>query len=128
MAARLAGVGHPVTGQGTCPGSSEPTATAIRQVLGPDVELIIPPPKNAIPGDCDARNAHLEMIAEHGRMAWQKATGYGQQSCGEAQIGRYKAVIGPNLRSRKMETQTTETKIATRALNRMTQLASEDVL
>lgn len=99
-----------------------PTARAIRQAFGPDVELIIPPPKNAIPGDCEARNAHIDMIAEHGRMAWQDATGYGQRAHGEARIGRYKQVIGPNLRGRKMEAQTTETKIATRALNRMTHL------
>ncbi len=34
----------------------------------------------------------------------------------------YKQVIGLNLRSRKMETQTTETRIAVNALNRMTRL------
>lgn len=62
------------------------------------------------------------MITETGRKAWQKATGYGQRSRGEAQIERYKQVIGPELRSRNMETQTTETKIAVKALNRMTHL------
>ena len=55
-------------------------------------------------------------------MAWQEATGYGQRSRGEAQIGRYKQVIGPALRGRKIEIQTTETKIAVKALNRMTHL------
>ena len=60
------------------------------------------------------------MINMHGRMAWQKATGYGQRSRGEAQIGRYKQVIGPQLRSCKLEAQETETKIAVKALNRMT--------
>lgn len=99
-----------------------PTAATIRQAFGPAVELIIPPPKNAVRGDCDARNAHIDMIASQGRMAWQKAIGYGQRSRGEAQIGRCKQVIGPNLRGRKMETQITKTKIATRALNRMTHL------
>jgi hypothetical protein len=62
--------------------------------------LIIPPPKNAVLSPCAARNAHLEMVAEGARMAWQKATGYGQRPRGEAQIGRYKQVIGPDLRSR----------------------------
>ncbi len=62
------------------------------------------------------------MITGHGRMAWQKATGYGQRSRGEAQVGRYKQVIGLNLRSRKMETQTTETRIAVNALYRMNRL------
>ncbi|MFA3920486.1 hypothetical protein [Ruegeria hyattellae] len=55
-------------------------------------------------------------------MAWQKATGYGQRSRGAAQIGRYKKVIGPDLRSHKMETQTTETRVAVKAVNRMTRL------
>ena len=62
------------------------------------------------------------MITETGRMVWQKATGYGQRSRGEAQIGRYKQVIGLELRSRNMETQTTEARIAVNALNRMTRL------
>ncbi|WP_397545692.1 hypothetical protein [Ruegeria marisflavi] len=55
-------------------------------------------------------------------MAWQKATGYGQRSRGEAQVGRYKEAIGSKLRSRKMETQTTETRIAVNTLNRMNRL------
>ncbi len=119
----LAGVAGPVRrfiGDGAYDGA--PTTATIRRAFGPDVELIIPPPKNAVPGACAGRNAHLEMIAEGGRMACQKATDYGQRSRGEAQIGRYKQVIGPDLRSRKMETQTTETRIAVKALNRMTRL------
>ncbi|GGA29555.1 MULTISPECIES: hypothetical protein [Salipiger] len=55
-------------------------------------------------------------------MTWQKVTGYGQRSRVEAQIGRYKQVIGPRLRGRKMETQTAETRIAVKVLNRMTRL------
>lgn len=62
------------------------------------------------------------MITETGRMAWQRATGHGQRSRGEAQIGCYKQVIGPDLRSRNMEIQTTKARIAVDALNRMTRL------
>ncbi|MEP3332408.1 transposase [Sedimentitalea sp.] len=72
-----------------------PTAATIRRAFGPDVELIIPPPKNAAPGECATRNA---------------------------QIGRYKQVIGHQLCSRRMESQTTETKISAKVLNRMTRL------
>ncbi|MFV0475088.1 MAG: hypothetical protein ACK5MQ_12915 [Pikeienuella sp.] len=37
----------------------------IRRVFGPDVELIIiPPPKNATPGEHPGRNAHSGMIAD----------------------------------------------------------------
>lgn len=99
-----------------------PTAATIRRAFGPDVELIIPPPKNAAPGECATRNTHIDMIAKGGRMAWQKASGYGQRSRGGAQIGRYKQVIGHQLRSRRMESQTTEAKNSAKVLNRMTRL------
>lgn len=99
-----------------------PTAQTIRDAFGPDVEVIIPPPKNAVPGDSALHNAHIQMIETHGRMAWQKVNDDGQRSRAEAQIGRYKGVIGPNLKSRKMEAQITETQIAVKALNRMTDL------
>lgn len=38
----------------------------------------------------------------------------------ETQIGRYKVVTGPELQSLNLETQTTETQIAVKAMNRMT--------
>ena len=46
------------------------------------------------------RDRHLECIAEKGRMAWQKVTGYGRRSLVETAIGRYKYIIGPKLRAR----------------------------
>ncbi len=55
-------------------------------------------------------------------MAWQKETGTTQRSRVEAQIGRSKQVIGPALRGRHIEAQTTETDIAVKALNRMNHL------
>lgn len=39
------------------------------------------------------RDRHLEMITEQGRLAWQKATDYGQRSLVETTMGRYKALI-----------------------------------
>jgi hypothetical protein len=56
------------------------------------------------------------MIAERGRMAWQKASGYDLRAKVEATIGRYKRVIGDALRSR---TEETEVALAAAALNRM---------
>jgi len=90
--------------------------------FGPEIEIIIPPPVTAVMGSYAVRDAHLAAIQTKGRTAWQKDTGYNTRSRVEAQIGRYKQVIGPALRSRKMETQTTETTIAIKALNRMTNL------
>ena len=68
------------------------------------------------------RNAHIEHIEKHGRLAWQQDTGYNERSGVEAQIGRYKSVIGSKLQSRNLETQQTETAIAVKSLNRMTRI------
>ena len=37
-------------------------------------------------------------VAEKGRMAWQKATGYGRRSSVETAIGRYKHISVPEMR------------------------------
>lgn len=49
---------------------------------------------------------------------------YSQQSRVEAQIGRWKTVIGDSLRARHFETQKCEDYIATKVLNRMNDLGS----
>ncbi|MEP3329841.1 transposase [Sedimentitalea sp.] len=54
--------------------------------FGPEIEIIIPPPKNAVPGANIQRNQHIDAVAEHGRMKWQSQTGYNQRSRVEAQI------------------------------------------
>jgi hypothetical protein len=60
------------------------------------------------------------MISERGRLAWQKATDYGQRSLVETTMGRYKAPIGPRLRARGFEAQRTEAAIGVAVLlNRM---------
>ncbi|MEP3330505.1 IS5 family transposase [Sedimentitalea sp.] len=67
LLAEVAGPVHRFIADGAYDGT--PTAATIRQAFGADVELIIPPPKNAVPGECAERNAHVEMIAKGGRMA-----------------------------------------------------------
>jgi acyl dehydratase len=62
---------------------------------------------------------HLQLIAERGRMSWQKASGYNWRALVEADISRYKRVIGDALRSHTDARQATEVVIAGRALNRM---------
>jgi len=69
------------------------------------------------------RDHHIRIIAEKGRMAWQKATGYGRRSLAETAGGRYKAIIGPKLRARILPTQRCETAIAAEGLNRMIRVA-----
>ena len=98
----------------------QPVFEFLTQAFGPTVEIVIPPPANAVLGLNVQRDRHIQGIAEQGRMGWQKQSGYNQRSKIEAQIGRWQAVFGPNLRSRKLETQKTEIQIATKVLNRMT--------
>jgi hypothetical protein len=59
------------------------------------------------------------MITEQGRLAWQKATDYGQRSLVETTMGRYKALIGPRLRARGFAAQQTEAAIGVAVLNQM---------
>jgi hypothetical protein len=90
----------------------------------PDAAIIVPPRAGAVASVSSEtaptqRDRHLRMIAERGRMAWQKASGYNQRAKVEASIGRYKRVIGDALRSRTDQTEATEVAIAAAALNRM---------
>jgi hypothetical protein len=68
------------------------------------------------------RDRHLQLIAERGRMGWQRASGYNWRALVEADIGRYRRVIGDALRSRTEGRQTTEVAIAVASLNRMLEL------
>jgi Transposase DDE domain len=90
----------------------------------PDAAVIVPPRATAIPSPSAEtapiqRDLHLRTIAQHGRMSWQKSSGYNLRARVEASIGRYKRVIGAALRSRSDETEATEVAIAAAALNRM---------
>ncbi|KZL17924.1 Transposase DDE domain protein [Pseudovibrio axinellae] len=91
------------------------------------VEVIIPPPKTAVPS-LEAETAPTQRdrdvlaIEKNGRMAWQKANGYGRRSRGETLMGRYKQVIGHSVKSRKLNNQKMEAKIGVSVLNKMTAL------
>ncbi len=81
----------------------------------------------AVPGETaetapTQRDRHLQFIAEHGRAAWQKASGYTNRARAEATIGRFKQVIGNGLRSHTDERRATEMNVAVHALNRMLEL------
>ena len=93
----------------------------------PEVEVIVPPRSTAVPSDMaestpTQRDRHLQIIAEHGRMAWQKRSGYNRRSLVEAAISRLKRVIGDALRSRTERRRATEIAIAVHALNRLLEL------
>ena len=65
----------------------------------PDAAVVVPPRATAAPSDTAAsaptrRDRHLQGIAEHGRMGWQKRSGYNTRARAEAAIARWKQVIG----------------------------------
>ena len=53
---------------------------------------------------------------------WERAVGYGQRSLVETAMFRYKTLIGPALRARKLAAQKAEARVACSVINRMTQL------
>ena len=90
----------------------------------PDAAVIVPPRSTAAPSASaetapTRRDQHIQEIAVHGRVGWQKSTGYNVRAKVEAAIGRYKRVIGDALRSRTAETEATDFAIAARILNQM---------
>ena len=107
----------------------DPTRDLLLERFGEEIEITIPPPKNAILSPNAAQNPttrdrHITDIAAHRRMAWQKTSGYNQRCRGETLMGRWKAVIGSTLKARSFENQKTEAKNGARVLNRMTELGS----
>jgi transposase len=93
----------------------------------PEAAVIVPPRSTAVPSETAAsaptqRDGHLQCIAEFGRAAWQKASGYNIRARIEATIGRFKQVIGDGLRSRTDQRRATEVDVAVHALNRMLEL------
>ncbi len=65
------------------------------------------------------RDRHLQIITERGRMTWQQVSGYNWRALVEADISRFKRVIGDGLRCRTDRRRATEVAIAVNALNRM---------
>ena len=93
----------------------------------PEAAVVVSPRANAVPSDTaetapTQRDGHLRHIAEHGRMAWQNASGYNKRARVEATMNRWKQVIGGELRAHTDERRATEVAVAVHALNRMLEL------
>ncbi len=115
-----------VIADGAYDGASVYDAAAARQ-HNPPPHIVIPPRASSIV-NADAqietiRDGYVRYIAERGRMAWQKANGYGRRSIVETTIGRYKHIIGPKVRARSTTAQKGEVAIAICALNQMIRIA-----
>ncbi len=112
------------TGDGAHDQESVSNAVAERH---PKAAIVVPPRSTAVTSETaetepTQRDRHLQSIAEHGRAAWQKASGYTRRARAEATIGRFKQVIGDGLRSRTDQRRATEVNIAVHALNCMLEL------
>ena len=93
----------------------------------PDAAIIVPPRSTAVPSEAaeiapTQRDRHLRAIAEHGRMAWQAASGYTRRARAETAMSRLERVIGDGLRSHADERRATEVEVAVHVLNRMLDL------
>ena len=93
----------------------------------PEAAVVVPPRATAVPSQTaerapTQRDRHLQHIAAHGRMAWQRASGYTKRARAEAAISRWKQVIGDRLCAHTDERRATEMDVAVHVLNRMLDL------
>jgi hypothetical protein len=117
-----------VTADGAYDGA--PTYQTVAQ-HGAHIRIVIPPHVTAVLSDeagvnCHSqRDGHIALIEAKGRLEWQKA-GYGRRSLAETTMGRYKRIIGPQLRARSFAGQQTEAAIGVAVLNRMLEAGRPD--
>ncbi|MBE7157375.1 MAG: IS5/IS1182 family transposase, partial [Rhodospirillales bacterium] len=93
----------------------------------PGASVIVPPRSSAVPSDTaetepTPRDQHVATIAEHGRIGWQKRSGYNFRALVEADMSRWKRVIGDTLRSQTDGRLAAEVAIAAGVLNHMLEL------
>ena len=97
---------------------------AVGKAGGTGVEIVVPPRRLATAsvnatGPWKQRTQHVERIAEIGRQAWQKETGYRQQARVEGTFLRYKRILGGRLRAKGFEAQQREAMVGCTVLNKM---------
>lgn len=86
--------------------------------------VVIPPRATAVPsGSAEMaptqRDRHIQLIAESGRLGWQRRTDYGKRSKAETAMARYKRILGDHLHARTLPGQQAEAAIGVTVLNRM---------
>jgi hypothetical protein len=99
----------------------------------PEVEILIPPRKNAhiwqhanSKEERLKRDENLRYIRKHGRKQWKQDSGYHIRSLAETVMFRLKTIFGDKLSARLLEIQTSQALIRCLALNRMTHLGMPD--
>jgi hypothetical protein len=89
--------------------------------------VVVPLRSTAVPSpstetDPTQRDCHIQVIAQQGRMGWQRTSGYNARAGAEGQFARWKQVIGDGLRFHSDQARVTEVDIAAAVLNRMLDL------
>ena len=92
-------------------------------------KVVVPPIKTAVtskarPRGAKARNRTINRVRKVGRRKWKKETGYQRQARAENTFFRYKQILGGGLRSRHLDNQETEARVACNILNRMLELGA----
>ncbi|MGV7963702.1 IS5 family transposase [Photorhabdus tasmaniensis] len=94
---------------------------------GDAIRVAIPPRSTAVAEDTTGppcqRDRHLAMIQEKGRLAWQKAVGYGKRALAETMMACWKELIGSRLRARGFAAQQAEVATGVAVLNRLLSVA-----
>ena len=121
---RIEGAVASVTGDGAYDRDDVYAEVAVRH---PAAAVVVPPRANAVPSKAaeitpTQRDRHLRCIAERGRLGWQRVSGYNWRALVEADVSRWKRVIGDGLRFQTDGRQATEVAIAADVLNRMLEL------
>ncbi|MCW2239023.1 hypothetical protein M2351_003653 [Azospirillum canadense] len=88
-------------------------------VVTPRVDAVLSATAETAPTQ---RDRHIQTIAEKGRLAWQRSSGYNKRAGVESQMARWKGVLGEALRFHSDQAQATEVAIGVAVLNRMLDL------
>ena len=86
---------------------------------------VIPPREDAVvrgKSPFEQRDENVREIKSQGRKEWKRESTYHRRSLVETAFFRLKTIFSERLRSRRMDTQTTEARIRCMAMNRMTSL------
>ena len=98
---------------------------------GRRTRVVISPQRNATLNQnsntaMQERDRHIRAIERHGRREWYKLSGCTKRSMVENAVYRYKAIIGPEMRTRTLARQRVEHRIGCEILNKMTALGMPD--
>jgi hypothetical protein len=98
---------------------------------GHRVRVLIPPgmgaqpSSNRSPGQWE-RNRNIRSVRKLGRREWYASSGYSRRSLVENAVFRYKSILGQRMRSRSLDSQRVEVRLACKILNTMTRLGKPD--